>query len=54
MARKEKGRPAGGDPIPTTIRQDVSEFISQPFDLQVFSAAAAGMLAPLIFGEAAL
>ena len=33
MALKEKGR-AGADPIPTTIRQDTSEFKPQPLDLQ--------------------
>jgi hypothetical protein len=61
MPRKEKGRPAGGDPIPTTIRQDLSEFTSQPFDFQVsrlirrsgLSAASAELFAPFIYGESA-
>jgi hypothetical protein len=60
MSSKEKGRPAGGTPIPTSIRQDVSEFKQQPLQLQVsrlvhrcaLSADAAAILAPLVFGEA--
>jgi hypothetical protein len=61
MARNEKGRPAGGDPIPTTIRQDLdlSEFKPQPLDLQVsrltrryaITAAMAAIVAPLAFPE---
>jgi hypothetical protein len=36
MARKEKGRPAGGDPIPnSSVRQDNPEFKAQPLNLQV-------------------
>jgi hypothetical protein len=35
MAPKEKGRPAGGDPIPKkNVCQDDQEFISQPAELQ--------------------
>jgi hypothetical protein len=34
MALKEKGRPAGGDPIPNAVCQDTPEFISQPDQLQ--------------------
>ena len=30
MALKEKGRPAGGDPIPNAVCQDEPESISQP------------------------
>ena len=63
MARKESGRPAGGDPIPNDVRQDNSEFTSQPLDLQqllqvsrltrrcAISAAMAATMAPMIFGE---
>jgi hypothetical protein len=35
MARKEKGRPAGGDPIPNVVRQDNPEFKALPLNLQV-------------------
>jgi hypothetical protein len=34
MALKEKGRPAGGDPIPNAVCQDEPESISQPDQLQ--------------------
>jgi Holliday junction resolvase RusA-like endonuclease len=41
MAPKEKGRPAGGDPIPNIVRQDKLESISQRLDLQEVSQTAA-------------
>jgi hypothetical protein len=34
MALKEKGRPAGGDPIPNAVCLDEPESISQPDQLQ--------------------
>ena len=58
---KEKGRPAGGDPIPNAlVCQDNSEFATAPLILQVsqltrrcaVSAAMAETLAPLAFGAA--
>jgi hypothetical protein len=60
MAHKEKGRPAGGDPIPKIVREDDLEFKPQPFDLQVMrltrryalTAAVAAIVAPLAFPEA--
>jgi len=59
MAFKEKGRPAGGDPIPNTlVCQDNSEFKPQLIKLQAFNlarrcaidAAMAEALAPMVFG----
>jgi hypothetical protein len=60
MARNEKGRPAGADPIPKIVRQDDLEFKQQPLDLQVrrltrryaLTAAMAAIVAPLVFPEA--
>lgn len=60
MAFNEKGRPAGGDPIPYIVRQDNLESKPQPLILQVsrltrrcaVSAAMAEALAPLAFGVA--
>jgi hypothetical protein len=56
MARKEKGRPAGGDPIPNVVRQDNPEFKAQPLNLQVSlltqryaTSAAAAIIARLAF-----
>jgi hypothetical protein len=59
MIPNEKGRPAGGDPIPNIVYHDEPESISQRHILQVIqltrrcaiSAATAAILAPLIFGE---
>jgi len=59
MPVKEKGRPAGGDPIPNDVFQDNLEFNPQPRDLQVsrlirrcaICAGLATTLAPLVFGE---
>jgi hypothetical protein len=61
MALKEKGRPAGGDPIPNSVRQDNPDFISQPpLILQqvarltrrfAISFAMAATLAPMVHGE---
>jgi hypothetical protein len=66
MARKEKGRPAGGSPIPTMrSAKDQPEFNVQPTELQqllqvarlrrrcAISAAMAVTMAPIIFGEVA-
>jgi hypothetical protein len=35
MAQKEKGRPAGGDPIPKIVHEDNSEFTPRLLLLQV-------------------
>jgi len=40
MAVKEKGRPAGGDPIPNDVRKNKLEFKLQPRDLQIARPAA--------------
>ncbi len=62
MAPKEKGDPAGGRQIPLSVCQDNTEFKAQLHDLQhllqvsritrrcAVSAAAAKMLAPMVFG----
>jgi hypothetical protein len=62
MTPKEKGRPvAGGGPIPTTIRQDLLESISQPdLDFQAlqlnrqygFAIETAATIASLAWGLA--
>jgi hypothetical protein len=57
MALKEKGRPAGGDPIPNYVLPDNAEFIAQPFELQArrlsqlyaLSIETAATLAPFVF-----
>jgi hypothetical protein len=59
MPVNEKGRPAGGDPIPNDVRKDKLEFKPQPRDLQVsrlirrcaIGAGLATTLAPFVFGE---
>jgi hypothetical protein len=59
MTVKEKGRPAGGDPIPNcVVIHDAAEIKASPHFLQVslltrrcaLSAALAEALAPLAFG----
>jgi hypothetical protein len=59
MVHKEKGRPAGGDPIPNTVCQDSTEFTSRPLNLQVARlirrcalSAATAALVPLVYPEA--
>jgi hypothetical protein len=57
----EKGRPAGGDPIPNAVCQDDLESKPQPLVLQVsrltrrcaISAAIASAIAPLVYGATA-
>ncbi len=59
MTQNEKGRPAGGDPIPNSVCQDDAEFKSQLLKLQAFclvrrfalSAPMAEAIAPLLYGE---
>jgi hypothetical protein len=52
MSAKEKGRPAGGDPIPNDVRKDKFEFTPQPRDLQVSRPIRwSTTLAPFAFGE---
>jgi hypothetical protein len=59
MASNEKGRPAGGDPIPNSVCQDDTESKSQLLKLQAFclarrfalSAPMAEAIAPLLYGE---
>jgi hypothetical protein len=60
MASYEKGRPAGGDPIPEIVLADKSEFKPTAIDLQVrrltrrcrVGVDMAKTLAPLAFGVA--